>query len=200
MKSNLLGTTKALLNESIHWHNWSLAAIFSEDSECLRIKGFGIGGKKDPALVQIIFVGEGLVSQCVAQRQKQKKVGERKLWAVLWVYEHIPAQLKLLPAGEVCNVRYGVNVRKDDGAVFCALPLNLTSQTIQLLAVQLSSDVGVWWLRFKQQRTFAVQPDWQHDHFSMEPRLGYFLRRLIGWAPRPTALHFAVQSWLLISW
>lgn len=66
-----------------------------------------------------------------------------KVLAIRWVDELFPAQIKQLPAGDVCNVRSEVFMEEENGAVVRPLPLYMTCQTSQLLAVKLCSGAGV---------------------------------------------------------
>lgn len=110
------------------------------------------------------------------------------------VEEHSPVPAKQLLDGGVCDMRSGVVMKVADEAVGPALALNQTNQKMQLLAVQLCSDTGVGSQQFKQKHTLAVRPDWQHDHFSKEPRLA-----CRSWVSGPFALNFCVQGPLFMS-
>lgn len=88
----------------------------------LRQKAFGLGGKETlQPQIQFILVGKGLVLQGAAHGQEQMIVRGHKVWAVLWVDGHFPAQLKQLLAGYVCNVWSCIVKEEGDTPVFTVL-------------------------------------------------------------------------------
>lgn len=119
-----------------------------------------------------VFVGRGLEFKYVAQRQEQAMVGKRKVCAVLWAGLHSTDHVKHLLPGEVCNVGYCIVVKEREGAVVRAPALNLTGQTIHLLAVKLGSDAVVGWEQLKLEAVLSVPTDWHHDTSRTKPRLG----------------------------
>lgn len=124
----------------------------------ITMKGFGLGGKEILHPLQFIFVG-GLFSQVVAQGLEQIIVGGSKVWAVRWVDEHFKAQLKQRLRGDVCCLWPDAVVPKADGSVVRDFALNLTCQSVQLLATQMVSDAGVGCQQFKQPHTLTIPPD-----------------------------------------
>lgn len=74
-----------------------------------------------------------------------------KVWAIRWVDERFPALLRHHLSGTVCDVRSGIVVKNADGAGARPLAINMTGQTMQLLALQPRSDSGARWPQFKQE-------------------------------------------------
>lgn len=71
-KSNISIGTSVLFIQSNHRHDWSFPAISGPILNAITKRGFGSGGKEIlQPLVQVIFNGEDLVSQCFALRQRR---------------------------------------------------------------------------------------------------------------------------------
>lgn len=119
IKSKFLLGTKPLFSQPTFFSK------FWADIEWITMKGFGLGGKEVLlSAIQVIFVGAGLFSQGVAQRQEQMIFKGFKGWDVQLVDQHLPAQLKQLLTGDGFDVWSGIVVREAACAVVRAPALN----------------------------------------------------------------------------
>lgn len=95
---------------------------------------WALGGEEIlEALIPVIFVGEGLLAQCVGQGQKLVTVGGCKVYVVLCVDKNFPAEFNQLLTGDGCGVGSGAVVKEADGPVIQALVFSMSGQMIHWL-------------------------------------------------------------------